>query len=459
MVKEKTSIKELKHQARRHSIKEGIFASGKFSFGDRYISPFAIAINASNSLVVLLSSIAGLLGPLSQMFSSRLIEKYSRKKIILKAIFFESLMWLPLIVISVLFYKGIIVNALSLLLLISFALYIILANLVTPVWFSWMGDIVDNRYRGRWFSKRGLIVGFVSVILALVSAFFLDYFKRNDWIMFGFIILFSLAFISRIISREIFKKTYEPKIKLEKGYYFSFWQFLRKAPKNNFGRFAIFRSLLSLANFISAPLIAVYLLRYLEFNYTTYMIVTLAGAVYTFMVLELWGKFSDKYGNYKTLQITSILIPLIPISWILFSSPIYFVLVPAAIGGIAWAGFNLAASNFIYDNVSQSKRGLAVSYYNMLMGIGIFLGAGIGAILIKVLKTNFIEPLFLIFIIGSIARIIVVLLGIPRIKEVKKRKRFRGPRDLENLVLKEAKPTLIEEVHEIMHIKKYLTTK
>ena len=459
MVKKKTSIKELKHQARRYSIKEGIFASGKFSFGDRYISPFAIAINASNSLVVLLSSVAGLLGPLSQMFSSRLIEKYSRKKIILKAMFFETLMWLPLIVISVLFYKGIIVNALPLLLMMSFALYVILANIVTPAWFSWMGDIVDKRYRGRWFSKRGLIVGFVSVILALISAFFLDYFKRNDWIMFGFIILFSLAFIFRIISREIFKETYEPKIKLEKGYYFSFWQFLRKAPKNNFGRFAIFRSLLSLANSISAPLIAVYLLRYLEFNYTTYMVVTLAGAVYTFMVLELWGKFSDKYGNYKTLQITSILIPLIPVSWILFSSPIYFVLVPAAIGGIAWAGFNLAASNFIYDNVSQSKRGLAVSYYNMLMGIGIFLGAGIGAILIKVLKTNFIEPLFLIFIIGSVARIIVILWGIPKIKEVKKRKRFKGPRDLENLILKEAKPTLIEEVHEIMHIKKYLTTK
>lgn len=456
---EKTSIKELKHKARRFSIKEGIFASGKFSFGDRYISPFAIAINASNSLVVLLSSVAGLLGPLSQMFSSKLIEKYSRKKIILRAIFFEALMWLPMIIIAILFYKGIIVNILPLLFLLSFALYIILANIVTPAWFSWMGDIVDKNYRGRWFSKRGLIVGFVSVILALVSAFFLDYFKRNDWIIFGFIILFSLAFIFRIISRQIFKETYEPKMKLEKGYYFSFWQFLRKAPKNNFGRFAIFKSLLSLVNSISAPLLAIYLLRYLEFNYVTYMVVTLAGAVYTFMVLELWGKFSDKYGNYRTLVVSSTLIPFIPILWILSSSPIYFVLVPAAVGGIAWAGFNLAASNFIYDNVRQSKRGLAVSYYNMLSGIGIFLGAGIGAILIKVLKTDFIEPLFLIFIIGSIARVIVILWGIPKIREVKKKKKFRGPRDLENLVLKEAKPTLIEEVHEIMHIKKYLTEK
>ena len=65
----KLSVKELRHQARRHSIKEGIFASAKGSFGDYYIAPFAIAINASNSLVALLSSVSGFLGPLTQIFS------------------------------------------------------------------------------------------------------------------------------------------------------------------------------------------------------------------------------------------------------------------------------------------------------------------------------------------------------------------------------------------------------
>ena len=71
----------LKAGARTQSIKEGVFASAKSAFGDSYISPFAIAINSSNSMVALLSSISGLLGPLSQIFGSKLIEKYERKKI------------------------------------------------------------------------------------------------------------------------------------------------------------------------------------------------------------------------------------------------------------------------------------------------------------------------------------------------------------------------------------------
>ncbi len=462
VIKEKKDtprVKEWKHRARRHSIKEGIFASVKGAFGDYYISPFAIAINASNSLVAFLSSISGLLGPLTQILSSRLIEKHSRKKIILKSVFFESLMWLPLIIIAILFYKEILINTLPLLLLLSFSLYVILANIGTPAWFSWMGDIVDEKYRGRWFSKRNLIVGFISVVLAISASFFLNYFKKSNWTMIGFAILFFLAFIARIICWRIFKRQYEPKIKLKKSYYFSFFDFIKKAPKNNFGKFSIFRLLLSFSCHISSPLLVIYLLRYLKFDYTIYMIIILSSSLFSLIVLKIWGKFADRYGNYRVLGITTILIPIVPLLWILSPLPIYLILIPAFISGISWAGFNLAAGNFIYDNVSQQKRGLAVSYYNMFNGIGIFLGAGLGAILIKFLTVSFIEPLFLIFILGSIIRMIVVFWWLPKMKEIRKTKKFDSSKTLKNIIFKQAKPTLIEEAHEIMSIKKYLETK
>ncbi len=101
------------------------------------------------------------------------------------------------------------------------------------------------------------------------------------------------------------------------------------------------------------------------------MIVILSGTLFSIAVLGLWGKFADKYGNYKTMCITTIAIPTIPILWILNPSPIYLILVPSLIGGTAWAGFNLAVSNYIYDNVTPQKRGLCVSYNNLLHGIGL----------------------------------------------------------------------------------------
>ena len=52
-----------------------------------------------------------------------------------------------------------------------------------------------------------------------------------------------------------------------------------------------------------------------------------------------------------------------------FPSPVYLVFVPVLISGVVSAGFNIASNDFIYDNVRAEKRGLAVSYFNMLNGI------------------------------------------------------------------------------------------
>jgi MFS family permease len=455
--KNNLSFKELKHQARRYSIKEGIFAHIQGSLGGKYISPFAIAINSSNSIVALLTAVSGLLGPLAQVFSSRLIEKYPRKKIVVMAVLFELLMWLPFIVIAILFYFNILVNLLPFLVLFSFSLYVIMGNIASPAWFSWMGDIVDEKYRGRWFSKRGLILGFVAGVFAILSAFLLNYFKSKNWTIFGFIILFFLAFITRLISWRILRKQYEPKIKLKKGYYFSFWDFLKKAPETNFGKFAIFRALLGFSVSISSSLLAIYLLRNLNLSYVAYMIIIFSASAFSLLVLNLWGVLADKYGNYRILVVTTIFIPIVPILWILSKNPIYMIFVPSLISGISWAGFDLSASNFVYDNVSSQKRGLAVSYLNLLNGIGVFFGASLSAILIKYLTVSFIEPLFLIYILGGIMRMGVVFWWIPKMDEIKKTKKFGSSRVFKNVILRQVKPTFIEEAQEILSIKKYLT--
>ena len=186
------------------------------------------------------------------------------------------------------------------------------------------------------------------------------------------------------------------------------------------------------------------------------MAITLAGAVFMVLILNMWGKFSDKFGNYKIFIITTILIPLIPILWILFPSKIYLLLVPSIVGGIGWAGFNLAEKAFIYDSVDRQKRGKAISYYNMLSGIGIFLGAGVGAILIKVLTIKIIEPIILIFLIGALARMIAVFIWLPKIHEIRKTQKFKGMKDIENILLHESRAILTEEFHEIKAIKGYL---
>jgi len=448
MVELTRGIKAQRTKTRHLSVKEGSFAGVSITTRVNYITPFAIAINASNFIIALLTSFAGFLGPLSQWQSSKLIEKYSRKKIATIAVFFEALMWIPLIIIAFLFYKGVLTSALPLLLLIFFAIYIIITGISFPAWFSWIGDVVDKEYRGRWFAKRNYIIGIITLIFTILSAFFLDFFKKNNWTMFGFMILFSIAGISRLISCYYLKKSYEPKLELKKGDYFSLWQFIKKAPKNNFGRFTIFISLMQLAMYIAGPFFAVYMLRNLGFNYVEYIAIITSQTLFSLIAIRPWGKFADRYGNYEVIKITSILIPFYPLLWLISKNLFVLILGPALIGGIVFAGFNLSATNFIFDSVRPEKRGLAVSYYNVLAGTGIFIGAGIGAILVKSLTISFMDKIPFIFLISAFVRMSVSLIMIPLLKEIRKTEKFDSKKAIKNLE-KRLIPSIFEGFHHL----------
>ena len=91
----------------------------------------------------------------------------------------------------------------------------------------------------------------------------------------------------------------------------------------------------------------------------------------------------------------------------------------------------------------------------MLIGIGTFLGAGIGAFLIKYLTTS-IQPIIIIFIISAIARAIFAVWWVPKIREIRKTEKFDGKKALRNLFLRDARASLTEEAHEIISIHKYI---
>jgi MFS family permease len=182
----------------------------------------------------------------------------------------------------------------------------------------------------------------------------------------------------------------------------------------------------------------------------------MSETLFSILTLNLWGKIADKYGNYKVIALTTILIPLTPLLWIISTNKIYLFLVPALIGGTSWTAFLMVSGNFIYDNIGKEKRGKAISNFNLFLGIGAFIGGMIGAILIETINTTWIEPIYLIFIIGAIARLIIVSFWIPKIKEIKHKRKLKNLKELEKTLLKETKPTIKEDLHEIMRIKSYI---
>ena len=82
MKKELQSGKDKKKRALEISIHEGAATSFSNGISNAYITPFALKLSAKEIHIGILSSIAGLIAPLMQLYGSKLMDSYGRKKIV-----------------------------------------------------------------------------------------------------------------------------------------------------------------------------------------------------------------------------------------------------------------------------------------------------------------------------------------------------------------------------------------
>ena len=440
-------IKKKIEASLKTSIKEGSISIGYSSFGTSYLSPYALALNATSSQIGILDAIANLLPSLVQLKASRLLERFSRKKLVIFSTLIVALLMIPIALLSILFLRGY-PNAVWILIGLIGLLYSVSA-VAGVAWFSWMGSLVPEESRGRYFSKRNRITGFFGLIFMIIAALILDQSKQAGIIFFGFGVLFSLAFMFRAIGSLLFKFQYEPHLKIHKGDYFSLWQFLKNGRDTPFGRFTIYTGLFRIATNIAGPFFTVYMLRNLGFSYIWFMIIIVSTTIFEILFYPLMGKLSDRFGNICLLRLCTPLIALTPLLWILSTNPYYLLIAPQMISAIGWAGFNIATNNYIYDSVRSEKRAYGLTYFNLINGVGLAMGAGLGS-LIALLNIGFMNVILFIFLVSSIARFLIYFALSGKLKEVRHVSHF-SPQYL----IKDFHPArgLIREVHQFNHLK------
>jgi MFS family permease len=417
--KNKLTKKEVE-KIKEDSIVDGSAYNVMYGFGEQYITPFALKLGATSAEIGVLASVPSFIGALSQVVGARLAERYgSRKRVVTISIFLQALTLLPLFIIPFL-TKNI------LLLTIIFSLYLIFQNTASPVWNSWIGEVIPDKERTTYFSRRNKITIAVLVLSVLLAGIILNHFtKTNIWVGFG--ILFGVAFIGRLVSWYYLTKQPEPKYIINKEAYFSFRDFLKRLPETNFGNFVLFRSLVAMSVMIASPFFAVYMLRDLNFTYVQYTTVVLVPMFVKVLTMTYWGKYSKRVGTRNIMIVSCFLIALIPVEWFLagyfFSgTPEIFYLVIGAevISGFAWAGFELTTFNYVLETVTSQKRARAVAYFNVIFGAAVLIGGLSGSWLVAHLPKEYlgISTLLLVFLISAIIRLIVPIIFLPKLKEV-----------------------------------------
>ena len=348
-----------KQKALKTSINEGSAASFASGISGTFITPFAVKLNPNPLIVGFLSAFSGLIRPLAQIHGSKLMAHHSRKKIVVRYVLLEAILWLPLVLIGLLYWFNLYQDYLPYALLIAFTLQIALSSMATPAWFSWMGDLVPEKDRGKYFAIRNRATGIVSIAAVLIGSLIIYTFEKLNLDILGFCIIFTLSFFFRLISYSQFRKQFAPSIRIKKGDYFSFWQFMKN--KTDYRAFSIYQGMFYLAIMIASPFFAVYILEVLHMDIITFTIASLTSSIFYLVLSPLAGKFGDKYGNLKLVWIGHVFFILTPLLWLVTKNPLWIIFIPQLSSGIANAASTIAENNFTYDAVRPEKRGVCVS--------------------------------------------------------------------------------------------------
>ncbi|MCC6502827.1 MAG: MFS transporter [Deltaproteobacteria bacterium] len=401
-----------KEQSLRYSIRDGVFVSMMNGFTLDYFTPFLILLGGTMKHVGILSALPNLFASFVQLKSPDITDRLlSRKKVVSLCILFQAVMLPPMVLSWFLEWRvGVFIAIVT--------LFTVAGAVLMPAWGSLMADLVKEEQRGEYFGWRSKTLGIISVLATFAAGFILHRAEKSS-AMLGFAIIFGLAFVFRLVSWRYMNKMHEPPMVKKEGDYFSLRDFVSRYRTSNFVRFVVFVSLLKFTVYIASPFFAVLMLKDLGFGYMAFTMVTLAATISAIVSIRRWGRHADRVGNLKVARSTSMLVALIPMFWLVNQNPVYLFFVQL-FSGFAWAGFNLSASNFVFDASSPGKRARCIAYFNFFSGIAMSLGALAGGWLAMNLPAGFLASSAMnLILISAVLRLIMSWLLPFNLKEVR----------------------------------------
>jgi MFS family permease len=395
-----------------YSVMDGAAFSAMLGLTQNYISPFALALKATTAEIGLLTSIPSLMMAMSQLAAPTLVSRAgSRKAMILPAVALHAVLWLPIFLVPFLMPTQKVWWLIGLV-----AASTVAGAIANPAWGSMMADLVPQRIRGRYFSSRGRIANIVALVFGFVGGGILQLVGSS--VLRGFEILFAGAMVFRMVSLYFLTKMYEPPATSTIGDQLNLLDMLKHIGSSNLGRFTLFVALMSFCTNISAPFFTVYMLRDLHFSYLSFVIVNTAGSLATILFVTYWGRRADRAGNVRIIRIACILVPLVPIAW-LISKHVWFLVIVQTFASFAWAGFDLANMNFVYDAARPEERTRRIALFNAMNGTAVCLGALTGGLLATRLPPLFGYSLLSLFALSGALRAIVGGFLLRRVQEVR----------------------------------------
>ncbi len=407
----------------KRGIKDGMGQAVLTGVVDNYMNAYAVLIGLTASQIAIVAAFPGWVGSFIQIAGAWLARRgVKRKALIITGCAIQIAMLPTVLAVPWLFpdYAYPILIACA-------AIYQAGNHLMQPSWISLIGDHLPENLRGRYFGRRTGLAGVIGFTVMAAAGGVLHWFEHQDLARAGFATIFAVGGLGRLYSLWQLAGINDPGITPDVESLTSDGGGLRRLWQSNFFRYSLSIGLMFAAVSFAGPFFHVYMLRELHFTYIEFMGNMLAAAVTQAALMPIWGRVRDMSGNRVVIVISGALIPLVPVVWV-FTTNYWALFFAQMIVGVAWSGYTLAATTFLYDTVPPARRALATAVHTVLSLSFWSAGAFFAAWLTSRMPTEITlfgetyawgSQLVAMFALSAVLRGLVAILTLPRLAETR----------------------------------------
>jgi MFS family permease len=413
------------------------------AIGGAPFSLFARYLGATEFQIGVLAALPFLASLVSMPASVWTERTGARKKIFLGGLYLQRALWIPIALIPLWLFRrgsgGAAVGVFMMLILLMHSV----GAVGGPGWLSWMADIVPERVRGKYFSRRRQWGILSAIPTALAVGWVLDhlvpmYGKTPDPVgTLGWCaLIFLCSAVFGLVDIHLFQHV--PDVPMEPRRGVPLRELLIGPMRDKqFLWFAAFVATLTFAVSFMGQFVTFYLIDKIGVSGTGIQLMLLvAPMVAQLLVLPVWGHAADRMGKKPVLAIASLGLVPVGLGWCFMGpSSVWLGYVLSVAGAALWTGVEVANLNFVLefsgsDCGDGEARGGGASYVavnSVIINIAGCVGGLASGVIAKLLKDWHWEPGIpgiasvgfyeVLFAVSGLMRLAAAVLFLPHLVE------------------------------------------
>ncbi|NQU43498.1 MFS transporter [bacterium] len=272
-----------------------------------------------------------------------------------------------------------------------------LAHLGSPMWFSWMADLLPSEKVNRYWATRQRIVTATNIVAAILVAYLYDLLEKRDMQVGGFVILAAFGIVVGVVDILLFRLVPEPPNERVQDPHI-LQTLLQPLRDKEFRPFLIFMAYWTFSAAMAWPFFGLYALEVLKLSVFKTQIMFMTGGLGVLISSRYAGLLCDTYGQKPILQIALAGKAVVPLTFLLVP-PIAIVAVPVIatimfFDGMLNSAFALSTQGVMLKHTPRRNRSMYIAATNFIaVGITGALASFFSGYLIDALKELHWQPL------------------------------------------------------------------